>query len=441
MYETRFFFSFQKLEFVVQGNGPSVLGLIASSFFSVYIECIFSMELYVLLKGYISNSIPECYILSFVILISQIGEDVGLEATAAKEYASINIIVCNGEIPGARFLPVSCAIGEACIPSGIISIIVIGGVLPVFTEYIELLNRNGQVYTVQFSAELVMTFTGIAIKFNIVSTQFCKAEIVSSFCKQCIVVLSAWFNNIIIACIHAAIANSCTKFSIIVSNLSSIIAISIAIEPAALITKCDRLTAKTNSYIFTKVMVYEQLLHVNALILGFILEIHVIGHFTVNIGRVINLTLYVNSHTAIPAVSFVNSLVLVTHTSVAGPVNVAHFLFQVGNANAQVSQFVSVFASQFVKGCTLFSVQLVFFCHEAGNDLSQFITGNVSFTFEGAIRITFYNALVGEVGYCLVSPVIGGNIGEWICCVSGYASGECCYSSDCENLFHSSSLL
>ena len=400
------------------------------------------MELYVLLKSYISNSIPECYILSLVSIISQIGEGVGLEASAAKVYASINIIVCNGEIPGARFLPVSFAIGEACVPSCIISIIVISGVLPVFTEYIELLNWNGQVYTVQFSAELVMTFVGITIKFNIISTQFCKAEIISSFCKECIMVNGRRINvQCIVRNVQAAIANSCTKFSIIVSNLSSIIAISIAIEPATLVTECNRLTAKTYGYILAKVMVYEQLMHVNALIFGVILEIHVIGHYTVNIGRVIHLTLCVNSHTAIPAVSFINSLILVTHTSIAGPVNVANFLFQVGNANAQVCQFVSVFASQFVKGCTLFSVQLVFFCHEAGNDLSQFITGNVSFTFEGAIRITFYNALVGEVGYCLVSPVISGNIGEWICCESGNASSECCSSSDCENLFHSSSLL
>ena len=47
----------------------------------------------------------------------------------------------------------------------------------------------------------------------------------------------------------------------------------------------------------------------------------------------------------------------------------------------------------------------------------------------------------GQVGYCLISPVISGNIGEWICSVSRYASGECCYSSQCEDLFHNKSLL
>ena len=401
------------------------------------------MELNVLLEGYVSNSIPECYVRSRILRSSQIAENIGLETGAAEIYTIIYIIISNGEIPGARFLPVSCAIGEASVPSSVISIIVISGVLPVFAEYIEFLNRNGQVYAVQFSTKLVMAFAGVTIEFNIISTQFCEAEIISSFCKQSIMIYCGRINfQCIIRSVQTTIANGCAKFSIIVSNLRSVIAISIAIEPAALITERDGLTAKTYCNIFAKVMVYEQLLHVNLIFVSIILfEIHVIGHFAVYIGGFIYLAFNVDSHTAIPAVSCVNGFILVTHTSIAGPVNVADFLFQVGNANAQVSQFVSVFASQFVKGCTLFSVQLVFFCHEAGNDLSQFITGNVSFTFEGAIRIAFYNALVGEVGYCLVSPVISGNIGEWICCESGNASSECCSSSDCENLFHSSSLL
>lgn len=212
------------------------------------------MELYVLLKGYVSHSIPELQIgcISITSFASQIFQHIGMEYGTTEVYAVINIIVCNGEIPGARFLPVSFAIGEACVPSGIISIIVIGGVLPVFTEYIELLNRNGQIYAVQFSAELVMTFTGITIKFNIVSTQFCKAEIVSSFCKQCIVVLSVWFNNIIIACIQAAIANQCAKFSIVVGNLSAIISFEAIVEPAALVAQYERLTAKTYCYVLPK---------------------------------------------------------------------------------------------------------------------------------------------------------------------------------------------
>jgi len=410
------------------------------------------MELYVLSQSYVSQSIPEFNSVSCTILISillictgQVAQNVGRKASAAKEYACINFVVCNGEIPGARFLPVSCTIGEASIPSGII--IISCGVFPIFAEYVELLNRNGQIYAIEFRICNSIIFVIMALELNVISAQFCKVEVISSFCKieicrfQASEVALSSCVAIIVTSIELTKASCKGQFAIIVSNLSSIVTSSIAIEPATLITENDRLTAKTYRYIFAKVMIYKNLSHrCGSSLVTF--EIHVGIKTTLYISGIINLTLYIDTHTAVPAISSIFiAEILVTHTSIAGPVNVAHFLFQVGNANAQVSQFVSVFASQFVEGCTLFSVQLVFFSHEAGNDLSQFITGNVSFTFEGAIRIAFYNALVGEVGYCLVSPVISGNIGEWICCESGNASSECCSSSDCENLFHSSSLL
>ena len=74
------------------------------------------MELNVLSESYISKSVPECYVISFVTIFGQIAEDIGLEAGAAEEYACINVVVCNCEIPGARFLPVSCAVGKTCVP-------------------------------------------------------------------------------------------------------------------------------------------------------------------------------------------------------------------------------------------------------------------------------------------------------------------------------------
>ena len=86
------------------------------------------MELYVLLEGYVSKSIPESYLFS----LGQIVQSRGLEAGATEVYTIAYFVVCNGEIPGARFLPVSFAIGEASIPSGII--VTNGAVLPVFAE-------------------------------------------------------------------------------------------------------------------------------------------------------------------------------------------------------------------------------------------------------------------------------------------------------------------
>ena len=424
---------------------------------SVNVECIFSMELYVLLEGYISLSVPESNFLCAV-SCAQILQRANLQASAgfsAEVYAVTYFVVSNAQVPGARFLPVSLAIAEASVPSGIFESIRSGGVLPVFTEYIELLNRNVQVNAEEFRLGFVeQSIIVDVLESNVVYAQFSEVEVISATCKveisiviicNNIFIVSKRCREVIISYIKLTKAGSQVQFAIVVSSLRAIIAFSIAIEPATLITKYDRLTAKTYGEVFAEVMIYKELFSIGV-VCGAIFESHIGSKTSICIGGVINLCFSSNTDTTIPSIFgctifryFI--IICITHTSVAGPVNVANFLFQVGNANAQVCQFVSVFASQFVKGCTLFSVQLVFFCHEAGNDLSQFITGNVSFTFEGAVRIAFYNALVGEVGYCLVSPVIGGNIGEWICCESGNASSECCSSSDCENLFHSSSLL
>ena len=59
-----------KLEFVVQGNSPGVVRINAFGAFSVSCECIFSMELYVLLEGYVSESSPESQVISIEVVSS-----------------------------------------------------------------------------------------------------------------------------------------------------------------------------------------------------------------------------------------------------------------------------------------------------------------------------------------------------------------------------------
>ena len=222
--------------------------------------------------------------------------------------------------------------------------------------------------------------------------------------------------------------------------LSAIIALLISIEPATLVTENNWLTAKANSCYVAEVMVCIQLVKCNVCIIAG-LKVKFRIELALYVSGVIDLTLYVDSHTAVPAIFLTNCVVLITHTSIAGPVQVANFLFEVGYANAQVCEFVSIFASEFVQGCSLFSVQLIFFSEHTSDDLSHFITGDVSFALEGAIRIAFNDALFGQVFNCLISPVVRGYIREWICSVCRYASCECCYCSNCENLFHVSSLL
>ena len=87
------------------------------------------MELYVLLEGYVSKSIPESYLFS----LGQIVQSRGLEAGATEVYTIAYFVVCNGEIPGARFLPVSFAIGETCVPSAVVQFACSGGRFPIDT--------------------------------------------------------------------------------------------------------------------------------------------------------------------------------------------------------------------------------------------------------------------------------------------------------------------
>ena len=127
----------QVLELVVQGNSPGVIRINAVGAFSVSSECIFSVQLYVLLEGYVSDSIPESQVISIEVASGEVLEHIIVPGAATEVNIIVYIIVSNGQIPSASFLPVRFAIGQACVPSGVIFVSSIG-VLPVFTEYVEL---------------------------------------------------------------------------------------------------------------------------------------------------------------------------------------------------------------------------------------------------------------------------------------------------------------
>ena len=166
-------------------------------------------------------------------------------------------------------------------------------------------------------------------------------------------------------------------------------------------------------------------------------EIHLVLDTALYIGRVIHLALHFDSHTAFPGIcaGFLG-VVNIPHFSVAGPVQIARFLFQIGYADAKVGELVGIFAGQLVKGGPLLRIQLVFLCHKAGNDLGQFIAGDISFPFEGAVRVSFHHSLVRQVGYRLVSPVIGAYIGKGIGCQGGNAGSQGCRCSQDHDFLH-----
>ena len=125
------------------------------------------------------------------------------------------------------------------------------------------------------------------------------------------------------------------------------------------------------------------------------------------------------------------AVVYPTNTSVTGHFYVADAIFQVGNAYAEAVQFVREFVSQTVQLRLLFRVQLILFYHRASDHLRHFIAGDVLLAFEFSIRISFDYAFSGELGYCLVSPVVRSYIRERIrgreCCRCAEDASSCQY--------------
>jgi hypothetical protein len=218
------------------------------------------MEINVLLKSNFSDSVPECYVGSCI--FGQVGQNVGLEACAAEIDAFVNIVVSYIDSEGAWFLQVQFAVAEACVPSGIV-VGIGGGVLPVFTEYAEVGNRNCQVCAEQFVASNVVII-GVAYEFNVVNAEFAFAEFSCAACIECVMI-----DNFVIVVrgIETAIASGYVNFFTEVECcFSAIYAVGIAIQPAALVTESDRNTAEANGCSFAKVMVCKQLIKYNVIV-------------------------------------------------------------------------------------------------------------------------------------------------------------------------------
>ena len=109
-----------------------------------------------------------------------------LQSGAAEECLAANFVVVDTKIPGARFLPVSCAIGEASVPS-IIIFCIGGGVLYIFTGYSEITNRYTQVYAVEFVAFKSVV---IVFKLQVVCSKFSESEVIASLCIESILIIN-----------------------------------------------------------------------------------------------------------------------------------------------------------------------------------------------------------------------------------------------------------
>lgn len=149
------------------------------------------MEGNVLLESYIAHDVPVFNV--GVIASGEAVEQVGLEAGAAEVGCIADIIVPYAQSEGTRFLPVECAVLEACVPS-VVFVQVGGGVLYIFTLDIPVLvaaERNSEVNAQQFIiAGEVLVFMVAFLEFGVVNAQFSNAEVIAGLCIVCILVVN-----------------------------------------------------------------------------------------------------------------------------------------------------------------------------------------------------------------------------------------------------------
>ena len=445
-----------RLECVVEFDAPHIIAIkflaIFISEFGLAVEVVISIEFDVLLYSYACFSHPELSTYQSG-CIKELRHIPSSHAANVRTWISIYIV--NAQSPRTNFIGINFAICQASSPhSCIIKIFaIILNVVAINSEitYIECCTYSPSLeilrYNVEISDLAEISDLLFSLLFKVESREVSYAtNIATGFNKPSFRNSSSNLEiivNIVIPLIinafETAITSANVEFTIIIST-SNAVENAIFIHVNASLRQTYPCTAKIKGqFISWGVNDMDTIHFCISRIVSF--EVSFCRQTAFNTDFVVNLTRNVQTHTS--AISVIQSILwmLVLHTSIAGPGDVADFLFEVCYANAEVCEFVSVFASEFVKGSLLFCIQLVFFSHEASDDLSQFVTGHVSFALERAVRIAFYDALSGQVGYCLKCPVIRGNIRERVCSVSRYASGECCYSSQCEDLFHLDSLL
>ena len=147
-----------------------------------------------------------------------------------------------------------------------------------------------------------------------------------------------------------------------------------------------------------------------------------------NFRAVVNLGISTEADTIIPRIIILSLIVFVlitiTDTSITSEFYVTNFVFEVGYANAEAVQFVSIFVSQFVDEGTLFNGSFVHVSHSFSRHFSCFITSDVAVALEVGAVYTLDNASVSEFYYGFVSPGIGRYINERVSCESASSANS-----------------
>ena len=138
-------------------------------------------------------------------------------------------------------------------------------------------------------------------------------------------------------------------------------------------------------------------------------KIGIIFHTEYGIGTVVNLRIGTEAAAELPGIIIFQCLTLfhVTNTSITCQLNVAYAVFQIGNANTEIVEFIGEFISQTVDECPLFSVCTIFMSHSLCYDFSGFITGNVTFALEVNAVNTLNDTGISQFYYGIVCPAVG----------------------------------
>ena len=127
--------------------------------------------------------------------------------------------------------------------------------------------------------------------------------------------------------------------------------------------------------------------------------------------------------------------------SFAVPFYFVSVFLEVAYANAEVVELVAELSSQFVQQSFVVAGNryVLALSHSAGNHYSHLITGDLFLAFIGAITIARDNAILSQLCYCIISPVVSRYIGKRICCGksrAGCANHEGRRQCGYKSLFH-----
>ena len=128
----------------------------------------------------------------------------------------------------------------------------------------------------------------------------------------------------------------------------------------------------------------------------------------------------------------------------AFPLDVVDAVLEVRDADAEVVELFAELSGKAVDHGLLLCIDLVFLRHGLRDHLRHLVTRDLVLAAVRAVAVALDDAVIGELGYCIVCPMVGRNIAERVRrserrrgCTDDKSRRERC----CESLLHEKLLL